>query len=69
MLTPHFTSAIAAFGIVFTTYSMIVGSELWFVYRCYFVETVHPCGKRPAAHSGKASAAPSIRSSPWGPGI
>ena len=40
MLTPHFTSAIAAFGIVFTTYSMIVGSELWFVYRCYFVETV-----------------------------
>ena len=40
MLTPHFTSAIAAFGIVFTTYSMIVGSELWFVYRHYFVETV-----------------------------
>jgi len=40
MLTPHFTSAIAAFGIVFTTYSMIVGSELWFVYRGYFVETV-----------------------------
>jgi predicted membrane protein len=39
MLTPHFTSAIAAFGIVFTTYSMIVGSELWFVYRGYFVET------------------------------
>jgi predicted membrane protein len=40
MFTPHFTSAIAAFGIVFTTYSMIVGSELWFVYRNYFVETV-----------------------------
>jgi predicted membrane protein len=40
MLTPHFTSAIAAFGIVFTTYSMIVGSELWYVYRGYFVETV-----------------------------
>jgi predicted membrane protein len=40
MLTPHFTSAIAAFGIVFTTYSIIVGSELWFVYRRYFVETV-----------------------------
>src|SRR3974377_1888951 len=33
MLTPHFTSAIAAFGIVFTTYAMIVASELWFVYR------------------------------------
>jgi Ni/Fe-hydrogenase subunit HybB-like protein len=40
MLTPHFTSAIAAFGIVFTTYSLIVGSEIWFVYRRYFVETV-----------------------------
>jgi predicted membrane protein len=40
MLTPHFTSAIAAFGIVFTTYAMIVGSEIWFVYRRYFVETI-----------------------------
>jgi predicted membrane protein len=39
MMTPHFTSAIAAFGIVFTTYAMIVASELWFVYRAYFVAT------------------------------
>src|SRR5919197_2294653 len=39
MLTPHFTSAIAAFGIVFSTYGLIVASELWFVYRRYFVET------------------------------
>ncbi|HBG04651.1 MAG: oxidoreductase [Geobacteraceae bacterium GWC2_58_44] len=39
MLTPHFTSAIAAFGIVFTTYGMIVASELWFVYRRHFVES------------------------------
>lgn len=39
MLTPHFTSAIAAFGIVFSTYGMIVASELWFVYRRHFVET------------------------------
>jgi Ni/Fe-hydrogenase subunit HybB-like protein len=39
MMTPHFTSAIAAFGIVFTTYGMIVAAELWFVYRKYFVET------------------------------
>lgn len=39
MLTPHFTSAIAAFGIVFTAYAMIVASELWFVYRKHFVET------------------------------
>lgn len=38
-MTPHFTSAIAAFGIVFTTYGAIVASELWFVYRKHFVET------------------------------
>ncbi|KKK64028.1 hypothetical protein LCGC14_2988350, partial [marine sediment metagenome] len=36
--TPHFTSAIAAFGIVFTTYACIVASEIWFVYRKFFVE-------------------------------
>ena len=40
MMTPHFTSAIAAFGIVFTTYGMIVLSEIWFVYRGYIVETI-----------------------------
>ncbi|MBT1072011.1 NrfD/PsrC family molybdoenzyme membrane anchor subunit [Pelotalea chapellei] len=40
MMTPHFTSAIAAFGIVFTTYAMIVLSEIWFVYRQYIVEMV-----------------------------
>lgn len=39
MMTPHFTSAIAAFGIVFSTYGMIVASELWFVYRRHFVES------------------------------
>jgi predicted membrane protein len=39
MMTPHFTSAIAAFGIVFSTYGAIVSSELWFVYRKHFVET------------------------------
>jgi Ni/Fe-hydrogenase subunit HybB-like protein len=37
-LTPHFTSAIAAFGIVFFTYGAIVASELWFLYRKHFVE-------------------------------
>jgi len=36
--TPHFTSAISAFGIVFFTYSIIVAAEIWFVYRVYFVE-------------------------------
>lgn len=38
-LTPHFTSAIAAFGIVFTVYFVIVASEIWFVYRKFIVET------------------------------
>ncbi len=38
MFTPHFTSAIAAFGIVFSTYAVIVLSEIWFVYRTYFVD-------------------------------
>jgi len=41
LLTPHFTSAIAAFGIVFTAYALIVLSEIWFVYRGYFVAQVH----------------------------
>ena len=39
MMTPHFTSAIAAFGIVFMTYACIVASELWFEYRKHFVLT------------------------------
>jgi predicted membrane protein len=38
-MTPHFTSAIAAFGVVFSTYGAIVASELWFIYRKHFVET------------------------------
>ncbi len=37
MLTPHFTSAIAAFGMVFSFYMAIVASEIWFVYREHFV--------------------------------
>ncbi|WP_429885515.1 NrfD/PsrC family molybdoenzyme membrane anchor subunit [Geoalkalibacter halelectricus] len=39
LMTPHFTSAISAFGIVFLTYACIVASELWFVYRKHFVDT------------------------------
>jgi len=38
MMTPHFTSAIAAFGVVFSTYAAIVAGEIWFVYRRHFVE-------------------------------
>lgn len=41
-MTPHFTSAIAAFGIVFSTYGAIVASELWFLYRKHFVEVALP---------------------------
>ena len=41
MFTPHFTSAIAAFGIVFSTYAVIVLSEIWFVYRQFFVNQVN----------------------------
>jgi len=40
MMTPHFTSAISAFGIVFMTYAFIVGSEIWFVYRKFIVESL-----------------------------
>ena len=39
LMTPHFTSAIAAFGIVFMSYGTLVASELWFLYRKHFVET------------------------------
>jgi Ni/Fe-hydrogenase subunit HybB-like protein len=41
LLTPHFTSAIAAFGIVITVYGLIVMAEIWFVYREFFVAQVH----------------------------
>lgn len=41
-LTPHFTSAIAAFGVVFFSYGAIVASELWFLYRKHFVEIARP---------------------------
>ncbi len=53
MLTPHFTSAISAFGIVFMTYACIVASELWFVYRQHFVETVHVLRDKPQRSSGE----------------
>jgi Ni/Fe-hydrogenase subunit HybB-like protein len=47
LLTPHFTSAIAAFGIVFSTYALIVLSEIWFVYRQFFVTQVELLRGRP----------------------
>lgn len=41
LMTPHFTSAISAFGIVFMTYACIVAAEIWFVYREFIVASVH----------------------------
>ncbi len=41
LMTPHFTSAISAFGIVFMTYACIVAAEIWFVYREFIVDSVH----------------------------
>jgi len=52
LLTPHFTSAIAAFGIVFSTYGMIVLSEIWFVYRKFFVEQVRILAGRSGLANG-----------------
>ncbi|WP_303721552.1 NrfD/PsrC family molybdoenzyme membrane anchor subunit [Malonomonas rubra] len=47
MMTPHFTSAISAFGIVFMTYACIVGAEIWFVYRKFFVESLQRLEGKP----------------------
>jgi Ni/Fe-hydrogenase subunit HybB-like protein len=38
VLTPHFTSAIAAFGVVLFVYAAVVASELWFLFRKHLVE-------------------------------
>ncbi len=46
-MTPHFTSAISAFGIVFLTYASIVATELWFVYREHFVLTYQRLQAKP----------------------
>ena len=45
LMTPHFTSAISAFGIVFMTYACIVAVEIWFVYRKFIVESIHRLDK------------------------
>src|SRR5512147_113640 len=36
-MTPHFSSAIAAFGVVFSAYGALVAAEIWFVYRRHLV--------------------------------
>jgi predicted membrane protein len=47
LMTPHFTSAISAFGIVFLTYAAIVATELWLVYRHHFVLVVQQLEANP----------------------
>ncbi len=39
MITPNFTSAMAGFGILYSFYLLIVGLEVWFVYRRQIIET------------------------------
>ncbi|HKL48768.1 MAG TPA: NrfD/PsrC family molybdoenzyme membrane anchor subunit [Desulfuromonadales bacterium] len=41
LVTPHFTSAISAFGIVFLTYACIVAAEIWFVYRTFIIDSIN----------------------------
>lgn len=54
LMTPHFTSAISAFGFVISAYGMIVAAEIWFIYRKFFVEQVHELKGQPgAAAKGK----------------
>ncbi len=52
-ITPHFTSAIAAFGIVFSVYAVIVASEIWFVYRRHFVVTARALGSKLTRSTGE----------------
>ncbi|MFA5515149.1 MAG: NrfD/PsrC family molybdoenzyme membrane anchor subunit [Desulfuromonadales bacterium] len=53
LMTPHFTSAISAFGIVFLTYACIVASEIWFVYREFFVEAAGALKAKPDRSAGE----------------
>jgi predicted membrane protein len=54
LMTPHFTSAISAFGIVFLTYAFIVASELWFVYREHIVLSIQTLDAKPSRSAGEA---------------
>ncbi len=37
MVTPHFSSAMAGFGFIYTTYLIVVALEVWFVFRPDFI--------------------------------
>jgi Ni/Fe-hydrogenase subunit HybB-like protein len=54
LMTPHFTSAISAFGIVFMTYACIVAAEIWFVYRKFIVETLQRLESQSHRNAGQS---------------
>ncbi|WP_066729631.1 NrfD/PsrC family molybdoenzyme membrane anchor subunit [Desulfuromonas sp. DDH964] len=54
LMTPHFTSAISAFGIVFMTYACIVAAEIWFVYRRFIVETLLRLEQKSSRSAGES---------------
>jgi len=44
MITPHFTSAMAGFGYIYSSYLILVALEIWFVMRSGFVERARGSG-------------------------
>ncbi|WP_432823865.1 NrfD/PsrC family molybdoenzyme membrane anchor subunit [Trichloromonas sp.] len=54
LMTPHFTSAISAFGIVFMTYGCIVAAEIWFVYRRHIIETIAKLSGKSGRRAGES---------------
>jgi len=53
LITPHFTSAIAAFGIVFLSYGALVATEIWLLYREHIVRTALRLRATPAKSVGQ----------------
>jgi predicted membrane protein len=51
-LTPHFTSAIAAFGVILLLYGGILASELWFIYRSHFLHVIQSLRKKKKKAAG-----------------
>ena len=47
MLTPHFTSAMAGFGYIYTTYLILVALEIWFVMRSDLIKRAQERGFMP----------------------
>lgn len=44
MITPHFTSAMAGFGYIYSSYLILVALEIWFVMRSGFIERAQGSG-------------------------